>query len=201
MNSRSKLAVLLTISLLGLGCDIFFSPTIPTPPPNDQKPPEPNPPSTPPTPPPVSVISIADVILETNNQRRLNGLAPLSENSKLNAAADYKMRDMFARQYISSGALFVGINPKGFNHRAPDGTSGIEELLPKFGYQYSLAGENLAMGDFKNAVEIVALWMNSPGHRANILRPEFKEIGVATGYDYFSSRKTIIVVQIFGTPR
>lgn len=203
MNFQFKLAVLLmisVISLLGLGCDNFFTPTRPTPPPGNQKPPEPNPP--PPVPPiPPSNISIAEVVLETNNQRKLNGVASLVENSKLNAAADYKMRDMFTRQYISLEALFFGINPQGFNHRAPDGTSGIEELLPKFGYQYSLAGENLAMGDFKNAVEIVALWMNSPGHRANILDKRFMEIGVAVGEDVFSNRRTKIAVQIFGTPR
>lgn len=172
MNFLSKLIVLLAIATMSWSCDNFLPPIGPT---------------LPPTPLPVSIISIADVVSETNNQRKLNGTAPLFENAKLNAVADYKMRDMFVRQY--------------FNHRAPDDTSDIEELLPKFGYQYYFAGENLAMGDFKNAVEIVALWMNSPGHRANILDERFKEIGVAVGEDVFSGRRTKIAVQIFGTLR
>ena len=65
-------------------------------------------------------------------------------------------------------------------------------------YPYLAAGENLALGDFKNANELVAAWMASPGHRANILNGVYRDIGVATGFDAFEGRKTIIVVQIFG---
>lgn len=136
---------------------------------------------------PKARISIADVIFETNNQRRANGLNSLNEDSKLNKAADFKMRDMFARQY--------------FSHYAPDQTSGVVALLTRFNYSYMMAGENLALGDFKNANELVAAWMASPGHRANILNGVYRDIGVATGYDLFKGKRTIIIVQIFGTSR
>lgn len=134
---------------------------------------------------PRAVISVADVIVETNNQRKANGLSPLVENLKLNAAADFKMRDMFARQY--------------FDHYAPDQTSGVPFLLMRFGYSYVAAGENLAFGDFRTAGELVAAWMASLGHRANILNSIYRDIGIGIGYDVFMGRKTIVAVQIFGT--
>lgn len=178
MNSQLRLAVFLTVTVLVCwGCEIIKPPLVPSDVSNNK-----------PKPPPVpTAIPIADVILETNNQRKANGLGPLVENSKLNAATDYKMRDMFARQY--------------FDHYAPDGTSGVKELLIRFNYQHIAAGENLAYGNFKNANELVSLWMASPGHKANILNSAYREIGVATGYGVFEGRQTIIAVQIFGTPR
>ena len=187
MATRLKLAVLVVFSVLGFwGCETFKSPTAP---PsgspgsgNEQGPPAQGPP-----PVPRAFISPDDIIFETNNQRRANGLNSLAENSKLNQAADFKMRDMFARQY--------------FSHYGPDQTSGVPELLARFNYQYSAAGENLALGDFKNAKELVEVWMASPGHRANIIHSVYRDIGVATGYDMFQGRRTMIAVQIFGTPR
>ena len=177
MKSQSKLFVLLVFILVSCwGCQSFSLPTTSSDLPDNK-----------PKPVLASSISVADVIFETNNQRRANGLSPLVESSKLNAAADFKMRDMFTRQY--------------FNHYAPDGTSGISELLVRFDYRYMAAGENLAPGNFKNANELVALWMASPGHRANILNGGYRDIGVATGYDIFEGRQMIIAVQIFGTPR
>lgn len=132
-------------------------------------------------------IPIVDIVVETNNRRKANGLSLLVENSKLNAVADYKMMDMFVRQY--------------FGHYGPGQTSGIGELLIRVDYRYISAGENLAYGNIKNAKKLIKLWMASPGHRANILNSAYREIGVATGYDVFQGRRTIIAVQIFGTSR
>ena len=177
MKSRLQMAVFLAVTALGCwGCGYFPSLTIPS----GYFPSEPGP-AVP------AAIPIADIISETNNQRRANGLGSLAENSKLNAAADFKTRDMFARQY--------------FDHYGPDQTSGVPELLTRFNYQYTAAGENLALGDFKNANELVVAWMASPGHRANILSSVYRDIGVATGYEVFKGRRTIIAVQIFGTSR
>ncbi|MDO8495931.1 MAG: CAP domain-containing protein [bacterium] len=177
MEARPKLLVLSALILVsGWGCQNFSLPTTSS-----------NFPDNKPKPVLAAHISIADIIFETNNQRRANGLSSLIENSKLNTAADFKMRDMFTRQY--------------FDHYAPDGTSGIPELLIRFDYGYMAAGENLALGNFKSASELVALWMASPGHRANILNGVYRDIGVATGYDMFEGRQTIIAVQIFGISR
>lgn len=181
MKFQIRLAVLLMAAVLCYsGCGYFPSPTTPSLSTSDPLPSEPVP-----EPIPKAIISIADVILETNNQRKANGLSSLSENEKLNAAADFKMRDMFARQY--------------FDHYGPGQISGIPELLMRFGYNYIVAGENLALGDFGNANDLVSVWMASPGHRVNILNSAYRDIGVATGYDLFQGRQTIIVVQIFGT--
>ena len=175
MRSQLKLFVLTIIVLISCwGCTNLISPTTSYIPSDSE-----------PKPVPKAIVSVADVIFETNNQRRAYGLNSLTENSKLNAAADFKMRDMFTRQY--------------FNHYAPDGTSGISELLIRFDYRYMAAGENLALGNFRNASELVAGWMASPGHRANILNNSYRDVGVATGYDIFEGRQTIIAVQIFGT--
>lgn len=129
-------------------------------------------------------FTVADVILATNRWRVANGLKPLAENSKLNLAADFKMRDMFMRQY--------------FDHYGPGQTSGLPELLTRFGYRHMSSGENLARGNFKNADELLTGWMARPGHRANILDNRFTDIGVGIGYDVFEGKRTIFVVQIFG---
>ena len=52
-------------------------------------------------------------------------------------------------------------------------------MAKKAGYEYISVGENLAMGNFKNDGDLVEAWMNSPGHRANILSFKYKELGVA----------------------
>lgn len=175
MKLQSKLLVLVVL-VNCWGCNSFPLPTTPSVSYGSE-----------PKPIPKALISIADIILETNKERRANNLSLFIESPRLNSAADFKMRDMFTRQY--------------FSHYAPDGTSGIAELLVRFDYNYMTAGENLALGNFKNAHELVAGWMASPGHRANILNSSYRDIGVAAGYDLFEGRQTIIAVQIFGTSR
>lgn len=174
MKPRVWSAVLsVIISLSCWGCRNFTSTVSPSPPSDDE--------SIPP-----ASISAANIISATNTQRTAIGLRPLVENQKLNLAANFKMRDMFVRQY--------------FGHSAPDNTSGLPELLARFDYKYTLAGENLALGNYKNADELVVAWMASPSHRANILNSTFRDIGVATGYDVFMGHQKMIFVQIFGTP-
>ena len=179
MQLQIRLAILLIFVFLPLyACNNFLSPTKPS---NPVGPPAIEQPGI------TAGIPIVDIISESNNQRRINGLDALTENKKLNAAADYKMRDMFDRQY--------------FDHYGPNGTSGIAELVIKFNYRYMEVGENLAMGHYRDASALVGAWMASPGHRANILRNSYRDIGVATGYNVFEGRRTMIAVQIFGTQR
>ena len=179
--TQFRLAVLSVIVVFAFwGCGLL-SPLAPS----ADPPPENTPINDPPIIP--EALPKADIIAETNNRRIANGFNLLVENQKLNAAADYKMRDMFARQY--------------FDHYGPGQTSGIPELLERFNYRYVVAGENLALGDFRNANDLIMGWMASPGHRANLLNSAYREIGVATGYDVFQGRRMIIAVQIFGTPR
>lgn len=127
----------------------------------------------------------AAVISETNRQRANLGLAPFVENELLNKAAEMKVRDMFEKQY--------------FDHLSPLGT-GPDSLARKVGYEYVSIGENLALGTFGDEGALVDAWMNSPGHRANILRPQFKEIGLAVGRGVYGGRQVLIAVQEFGRP-
>lgn len=126
------------------------------------------------------------VIYWTNKYRQDNGLQPLTRNAMLTKAASEKVDDMFKKQY--------------FEHNSPDNTTPAELVLSA-GYKYKVTGENLALGDFKDEKDLVDAWMNSPGHRANILNSGYTEIGVATGLNTFQDRgQTWLAVQEFGDP-
>jgi uncharacterized protein YkwD len=128
----------------------------------------------------------SEVIKFTNDQRAQNGgLKALKENSKLDKAAQAKLADMFKQQY------FEHINPQG---------KGPSDLATAAGYQYVIVGENLALGNFRDSQALVEAWMNSPGHRANILNPRYQDIGVAVGKGQYQGETTWLAVQEFGTP-
>lgn len=135
---------------------------------------------------PDAYLTVAGVIKYTNQARQQNGnLPPLIENSILDSDADHKLNDMFARQY--------------FEHVSPDG-KGPADQAKAVGYQYVIIGENLALGNFKDDSALVTAWMNSPGHRANILNVKYQDIGVAVGQGQFEGRKVWLAVQEFGKP-
>jgi len=126
------------------------------------------------------------IIQETNLQREENGLPALKENELLNAAALAKANDMFLNQY--------------FEHNSPLGVD-PGKLVQNYGYKYIVAGENLIMGnDFSSAKEVVKEWMNSPGHRANILNNRYSEIGVSIIKGVFKGETVWMGVQEFGLP-
>jgi uncharacterized protein YkwD len=103
-----------------------------------------------------------------NRERTQHGLPPLRQNRLLDTASAEHSQDMVRRDY--------------FEHATPDGRS-VGDRLRAIGYQRGVsasAGENIAYGVGKKStpVAIVRAWMNSPGHRADILRPSFNEIGI-----------------------
>ena len=102
------------------------------------------------------------VVAAINDRRIANGLAPLTGNAALDQAAQRHAADMAA-----SGRL---------GHTGSDGSS-MEDRVRGAGYSYRSLGENVAVGQ-AGAAEVVADWMDSPGHRANILMAEAREIGV-----------------------
>jgi uncharacterized protein YkwD len=133
-----------------------------------------------------STLSTQGVITYTNIERAQNGGLPaLTENLFLDRDAQMKLDDMFTKQY--------------FEHVSPTGV-GPADLALATGYQYVVVGENLALGDFEGDKGVVTAWMNSPGHRANILNTHFREIGVAVGQGMYEGRKTWLAVQAFGMP-
>ncbi|RSD29494.1 sporulation protein [Mesobacillus subterraneus] len=102
------------------------------------------------------------VIDLTNEQRRKNGLPNLSPDTALSNVAQQKSNDMQAKNY--------------FSHTSPTYGSPFD-MMRDFGVTYNSAGENIAMGQ-QSAEEVVNAWMNSEGHRKNILSPNFTHIGV-----------------------
>jgi hypothetical protein len=132
-----------------------------------------------------STITADQVLKQTNDQREKQGLPKLELNDKLNAAALAKAQYMFAKQFWS--------------HNAPDGTNPWK-FIKDANYSYSVAGENLAR-DFATTDEMVAAWMASPTHKANIVNNRYKDIGIAVVDGKLLGEETTLVVQMFGTPK
>lgn len=131
-------------------------------------------------------LTVRGIIERTNIERAQNGGLPaLTENAFLNRDAQMKVDDMFAKQY--------------FDHVSPTGI-GPSDLAQAVGYAYVTVGENLALGDFAGDTGVVTAWMNSPGHRANILNTHYREIGVAVGKGMYEGHMTWLAVQSFGLP-
>jgi len=120
----------------------------------------------------------------TNLERRKVGLAPLKLSSKLTKAAQSHAEDMANKNY--------------FSHTGKNGST-MADRTKATGYKYSFLGENLAAGR-ATPEGTIRQWMNSTGHRANILNANFTEIGF--GYATApNSRYRHYWVQVFGTPR
>ena len=125
------------------------------------------------------------VVNLTNQERVADQLPGLVANSLLTQAAQAKAEDMAARGY--------------FAHQTPEGHSPWY-WLEQAGYQYAAAGENLAVNYYQSEM-VTAAWMNSPLHRANILRPEFTEIGIGVARGSYGGAPALFVVQYFGRPK
>ena len=116
------------------------------------------------------------IVALVNAEREKAGLAPVTMSQELGKAA------MIRAQEIEVS----------FSHTRPNG-SYFTSVLKENGITYRLAGENIAWGQ-KSPEEVMRAWMNSAGHRANILNPNFKELGVA---HYQNARGVNYFVQLF----
>ena len=114
---------------------------------------------------------------------RFASAPPLTPSRELNDAAAGHARDMARKNY--------------FDHRGRDGSQPKDRVL-RAGYQPQLSGENIAFGP-ESAEEVVAGWLDSPGHCANIMDPRFRDIGVSLARG--KKRGRIYWVQTFGAPR
>lgn len=104
----------------------------------------------------------SEVIRLVNEQRAQNGLKPLTANWELSRVARYKSQDMVDNRY--------------FSHTSP--TYGTPfQMMKAFGLSFRTAGENIAYGQ-RTPQAVVNAWMNSSGHRANILNASYTQIGV-----------------------
>lgn len=104
----------------------------------------------------------SEVVRLTNSARSQNGYAALVEDGALSEAAAVRAREI----------------ARSFSHTRPSGGS-FSSALSESGVSYLRAGENIASGQ-KSASEVVNAWMNSPGHRANILNSSYSRIGSAS---------------------
>ncbi|WP_231510397.1 CAP domain-containing protein [Fischerella sp. PCC 9605] len=111
----------------------------------------------------------------TNQERAKAGLQPLKGNAELDYAADKYAEDMSERGVLS--------------HTGPDGSQPWDRAKA-VGYEAQTMGENIAAGQ-KTPEQVVQAWMNSPGHRANILNPNYTELGVGFHDNYWG--------QLFGS--
>ena len=112
-----------------------------------------------------------------NMDRAKNGLKPLKFNTQLTALGGKYAQDMINRQF--------------FAHNDPDGKSPFDRMK-QAGINYRYAGENLAINS--NVTTAEQAFMNSPGHRANILSPNYTDVGVGVRYD---AKGSAYVVQEF----
>ncbi len=124
-----------------------------------------------------STSTFATQVLQlVNKERAKEGLAALTTNNTLQSAANER-----AKETVQS-----------FSHTRPNGTTAFT-VLKEFGISYKAAGENIAYGQ-KTPQEVVTGWMNSPGHRANIMNANFGKVGIGV---YKASNGTIYWTQLF----
>jgi uncharacterized protein YkwD len=122
----------------------------------------------------------AEVLRRINIERQKSKIARLEEMGALGPLADQRARE--------ASVLF--------KHTRPDGTRCFT-IFAENSFKYKAAGENLAFG-FKTPEAFVAAWMNSEGHRRNILDPDFKYIGVGR---FVTGKGTLYCATLFYTPK
>ncbi len=129
-------------------------------------------------------INTSDLLSYTNNERSAGGLPSYSSNVKLSLAAQSKAEHMIENDYWS--------------HYAPDGTSPWDFINAQH-YTYQRAGENLAYG-FATSSGVLAGWMNSPAHKANVMDNGFTQVGFGIASGTFQGSDNTVVVAMYGEP-
>lgn len=132
-------------------------------------------------------LNTNQIISLTNSERKKvdSNLVNLQYDNILTSIATIRVKDMFANSY--------------FEHISPTGDN-VSKEASKNGYTYITIGENIALGSFDGSDGLVTAWMNSPGHRANILNKNYTEIGVYVEKGTYQGQVVWIAAQIFGKP-
>ena len=131
-------------------------------------------------------ITTTSLLQYTNIERGDNHVGALSLNNALSDAAQQKANDMAKRNYWS--------------HATPEGEQPWQ-FIKANDYTYKLAGENLAYG-FNDSGDVVSGWMHSSGHRDNLLKTDYREVGfgIAAAADYQGGKNQTIVVAMYAAP-
>lgn len=132
----------------------------------------------------VSDIETSVLLTGTNEERKKAGLGELEMSAQLSDAAFKKAQNMFAEQYWA--------------HVSPSGTQPWK-WFGDVGYNYSYAGENLAK-NYPTAEATVEAWMESPTHRENILKQQYRDVGFAVVDGQLNGEQTTLIVALYGTP-
>jgi hypothetical protein len=132
----------------------------------------------------VTNVTTEELVIGTNDERTKEGMSALQLNNTLSRAAFLKAQDMFANDYWA--------------HVSPSGVTPWK-WLGDVGYNYSVAGENLAK-NYPTASATVDAWMNSETHKANILNNQYTDIGFAVVDGDLAGRPTTLVVAYYGAP-
>ena len=120
----------------------------------------------------------------TNGERQAQNLQTLTVNPILNKAAEMKATDMATKSY--------------FAHTSPEGKTPWY-WLEQAGYSYQYAGENLAI-NFSDSKDVTNAWMNSPTHKANIVKENYTEIGTGIATGLYQGKETVFVAQVYANP-
>lgn len=131
-----------------------------------------------------AAVSASEVAILTNKERTQKDIPVLQRNALLDQAAEMKAKDMAANGYYA--------------HVSPDGLTPMH-WVDKAGYKYLIIGENLVVNR-TDAEQVVDAFMGSPGHRANIFRTDFTEIGVGVANGTYKGKDATFTVQIFAAP-
>ncbi len=126
-----------------------------------------------------------EILRLLNLERGKKGFGPLVFHEQLNQAAQVKGENMFATNYWA--------------HVSPQGVQPWS-FISQAGYIYQSAGENLGR-DFQNEASLVAAWMNSATHRANILNGNFSDIGLAILDGEINGEPVLLIVNFFAQPK
>lgn len=132
----------------------------------------------------LAAVVQSEIVALTNTERVQHQVGALRESAQLDAAAQAKADDMAERSY--------------FAHVSPDGREPWD-FVAAAGYDYQYAGENLAVR-FVDSQEVVDAWMRSPTHRANMVKEQYTEVGVATAQGLYKGEPATFVVQYFAKP-
>jgi len=131
-----------------------------------------------------SPMTSGAIVAFANQDRASASVGALSEDALLDKAAQAKADDMAAKGY--------------FSHIDPSGNAPWV-WFKKVGYYYYGAGENLAI-DFSDAQSLNTAWMNSPAHRANIVRGTYSRVGIGIARGTYQGKSATFIVEFFAKP-
>ena len=117
-----------------------------------------------------------------NQARAAAGVAPLRANAQLTSAATWQSQALARAGYL--------------DHTSPDGSTLIDRLA-RVRWRGMAAGEDLAVA--AAPADAVAMWLRSPGHRENLLRPAFRSVGLGLARGVWNGRSALYVTADFGS--